>query len=75
MKRTKEDESEDTTPAAESDNIANVDENESFSKRREKQWLAPKSGQRVTRVGEDYQCAIPDLVVDNTKKTPVDDNA
>ena len=34
---------------------------EESAKRRERQWLAPKSGARSTRVGESYQCAIPEL--------------
>lgn len=31
------------------------------AKRREREWLAPKTGRRTTRVGESFQCVIPAL--------------
>ena len=34
---------------------------EEDAKRREREWLAPRTGRRTTRVGDDFQCAIPEL--------------
>jgi len=34
---------------------------EEDAKRREREWLAPRTGRRSTRVGEDFQCEIPEL--------------
>jgi hypothetical protein len=34
---------------------------EEDAKRREREWLAPRTGRRSTRVGEDFQCKIPEL--------------
>jgi hypothetical protein len=50
------------------------DDTESFMKRREKEWLAPKSGPRSVRVGENYQCVIPDLVQTRTKNAAAEDS-
>ena len=44
-----------------SDEASVTSDCEAATKRREREWLAPKTGQRATRVGDNFQCVIPEL--------------